>query len=371
MDRPANLATPKHDPQQLARGAQEVLGEAAQIVGGSAGGAITNNSLGYDGYQVGIGVLSSGVYQADVFLERDLSDNEFDVGKKLGRKLEQSGASSVLFFYDSLKRPAADGGPELNLATPILEGMEQSLSSWPSVAGAGLVADAAMLQPSYLLLDDQVIKQSAMALAFSGGVQMGTLILHGCKPASPYHTITRTEGNAVLEIDGEPALEMVDKMLGQANRMNWKDFPFFITLGLNRGDKFEAFDAKNYANRLCFSVDADKKALIMFEPDLQPGDEVQLMRRSIDLDYVGDQIKEFRKQLKSKEPFFARYIDCVGRASAYSGTEEEEASEVQRHIGDIPLLGFYSGVEVARCGSDIQALDWTGVLCIFSDPKSD
>ena len=28
----------------------------------------------------------------------------------------------------------------------------------------------------------------------------------------------------------------------------------------------------------------------------------------------------------------------------------------------------YPGVEIAKVGNDIQALDWTGVLCIFSTP---
>jgi hypothetical protein len=37
-------------------------------------------------------------------------------------------------------------------------------------------------------------------------------------------------------------------------------------------------------------------------------------------------------------------------------------------LGDkIPLLGIYSGVEIARVGGDLQPLDWTGVLCIFSE----
>lgn len=33
----------------------------------------------------------------------------------------------------------------------------------------------------------------------------------------------------------------------------------------------------------------------------------------------------------------------------------------------MPLLGLYSGVEIARVGGQMQALDWTGVLCVFSE----
>jgi small ligand-binding sensory domain FIST len=45
----------------------------------------------------------------------------------------------------------------------------------------------------------------------------------------------------------------------------------------------------------------------------------------------------------------------------------EDAAEVQREVGTIPLSGFYSGVEVARVGEKLQPLDWTGVLSILAE----
>ena len=66
------------------------------------------------------------------------------------------------------------------------------------------------------------------------------------------------------------------------------------------------------------------------------------------------------------------YIDCAGRASAYSHLDEEEAVYVQSALKDVcPLLGFYSGVEIARVAGAPQALDWTGVLCFFFEREVD
>ncbi len=70
------------------------------------------------------------------------------------------------------------------------------------------------------------------------------------------------------------------------------------------------------------------------------------------------------------EPWFALYIDCAGRTAAFSGSETEEASIVQEYLGDkVPLLGFYSGVEIAPLMGRSRGLDWTGVLLILSRRK--
>ena len=62
------------------------------------------------------------------------------------------------------------------------------------------------------------------------------------------------------------------------------------------------------------------------------------------------------------------YIDCAGRNARYSDTMEEEATEIAAAMNRerIPLLGFYSGVEVAPLPGRSRGLDWTGVLTVFA-----
>jgi hypothetical protein len=161
---------------------------------------------------------------------------------------------------------------------------------------------------------------------------------------------------------------MIEEMLGGL-KMSWEEYPLFVTLGVNKGAKYEDFKEENYANRLCMAVDKERKGLVMFEPDLQPGMDIQLMRRSIDLDYIEKRADALFARLGDRKPLLALYVDCAGRAAAYSGTDEEEATRVQSAVGSrAPLLGMYSGVEVAKVGQEIQALDWTGVLSVLSQP---
>ncbi|HEX8833907.1 MAG TPA: FIST N-terminal domain-containing protein [Abditibacteriaceae bacterium] len=360
------FSTSKHDPVALHQGLREVVGNTPRIIGGYGIGVLTNRELGYDGYQVGVAALASSA-QIDLFLEQGLPDNEFAVGQALGRQIatqDYNGDPNIILMYDSMNLTTAQ--PKMNMATPLIQGLKESFPVWPPCAGIGLTGDTPSV-PVVQWFDDEITGQCAQALVFSGGLRMDTVVMHGCKPAGSYHTITKSDGPVVLEIDNRPAVEVIAELLGPDSGYSWEDYRFFVTLGVNKGDKFGPFREEDYANRLCCGVDKERGGLVMFEPDLTPGTEVQLMRRSVDFGYIGQRTNDLLKQLGGRKPVFALYIDCAGRASAYCGSEGEEASEVQRAIGDIPLLGLYCGVEVARVGRDLQPLDWSGVLCVWSE----
>ena len=364
-------STSRHDPMQLRDGIRSIVGQTPRLIGGYAIGIITKDRLGYDGHQVGVAVMSSDTMQFHMFSEGGLANNEYNVGMALGRQIQgvtYRNTPNILLMYDGIRgRPYEGMAFNINLATPLLEGLGQVLRPWPPAVGVGMMGDFQGL-PTYQWFDDRIEQHTAMALVLSGGVQMDYIIIHGCKPFGGYHTITKAEGNLILEIDGKPALELVARFLGPDTYRSWEDFPFFVTLGVNRGEKFGEFKDENYANRLVMGIDKERGGLIMFEQDLKTGSEIQLMRRSIDFGYMRKFVQELLARVENRKPFFALYIDCAGRTSSYSGTEGEEAVEIQKEVGDkVPLLGMYSGTEIAKVGSVMQPLDWTGVLSIFSE----
>jgi len=363
------FSTGKHGPRQLRDGVRSVIGPGARLIGGYSAGAITRDKLGYEGFQVVVGVMSSDSIQVDMFIEGGLSGNERVVGRALGRQIRSrtySGEPNILLMYDSVRESAIEGA-NLNLASPLLAGMTESLGTWPRAAGVGMMGDMHW-NPTYQWFDDRIEQHSAMALVLSGGVRLDTIIMHGCKPGSAYHTITRADGAAVLEIDGRPALEVIAELIGPDSDRSWEEYPIFVTLGLNKGDKFGPYREEDYANRIGMAVDKERGAIIMFEDDLKTGDEVQLMRRSIDFEYIGARTRDLLARVGDRRPLFAFYIDCTGRAATYCGTEREEAEEVQKVIGPrMPLLGVYSGKEIAKVGASMQALNLTGVLCLLSE----
>lgn len=361
------FSTERHDPVALHAAVRSVVGPGPRLVGGYSMGIVTNDRLGYDGFQVGVAALSCPGMDVDLFIEEGLPDHERDVGLRLGRAIRGKayrGEESLLLFYDAVKRSAAEG-LAMNLGTPLLEGLSAGLRGWPPrAAGMGLFGSM-QFNPTSQWLDDRVTQQSAIAAVLSGDVRMDVAVMHGCRPSGAYHRITKVDRNVVLEIDERPARLVIGQLLGDLP--GWEDLPLFVTLGVNRGEKFGPYREEDYATRLVMAVDRERDGLVMFEPALRPGMELQLMRRSVDFAYVAERAQALMRGLDGRTPFFALYIDCGARAGAYCGSDGEDAAEVQRVIGrSVPLLGIYSGVEIARVGGEMQALNFTGVLCVLS-----
>jgi hypothetical protein len=360
------FATSRHDQARVLAAVRGVVGPAARILGGGTAGIITNRELGYDGTQLGVAVLASDSLRVATFSAAGLNESEERTGRALGldiRKQLGASAAPVVLMYESVREATAQG-PILNMGTPLLHGLKSGLEVWPPLVGLALHGSPAW-RPGRQYFDDRLDDQTAMAFTLQGDVRMDTVTITNLKPMSSYRTVTRTDGAALLEIDGQPALDVIAGLVGTG--LPVEHYPLSVTLGVNKGDKFGEFSEEHYAIHLCVAVDTARRALIV-DSFLEPGVDIQLMRRHIDFAEIRRHAVRLVARVKDRKPFFALYIDCAGRASAYAGTDREEATEVQGVIGEeLPLFGVYSGGEISRMGGEVQRLTNAGVLSIFSE----
>ncbi len=362
------FSTARHAPDVLREAVTSVLGSGVPVAGGGAVGAIANDRFGYAGDQMILAAFWTETTRCDILFEEGLREGEEAVGFRLGRRLAAHGAkpaSPTLLFYDAIDR--TNDGMRLLMATPLLAGIEKGLGYFPDLVGAGLQGDYTCT-PTLQWTGSGTAQHAALALLFSEELRIDSDIMHGCRPATGYYTVTKTDRQTVLEINGEPALPFIERVLG--GTIPAESFPFFLILGVNRGDKWAAFDEQSYANRLCLDIDKARGGIVMFEPDMVAGTEFQIMYRSLEHDYMEPKIENLFARLNGRRPVFALYIDCAGRAAGYGGIDMEDAVTVQRTVaGRVPLLGIYTGVEIAAVEGRPRGLDWTGVFSLFSVPS--
>lgn len=359
------FCTARHDVQALRDAVISEVGCNVPLYGGGAAGVITNDRFGYAGDQVGVACIWLDGATVSALCEPGLDQGERAVGARLGAQLQERGISpddSVLLFYDAIDD--SDPQTKLFMATWLLEGMKEQLGFLPNLVGAGMQGDH-VCSPVVQFVGNELARCHALALSFSSDIRIDTAVMHGCRPASGCYTVTKADGPTILEIDGVHALDFMDGLLGPD--LTPDQYPFFLLLGVNHGKSWIDYGEEDYASRMCFGVDYERRGIVMFEPDMVEGTTFQIMYRSLDFEYMEPKIEALFDSAGDREPVFALYIDCAGRCAGYGGVDREDALVVQRAVADrVPLLGLYAGVEVASLGGEPRGLDWTGVFCLFS-----
>lgn len=362
------------DAEGFFEGLRSTVGPEVPIIGGSAIGIITNDELSYEGFPAGAAVLQMDGVSRRFACAHELDQDEYSAGRSLGEQLSNGAEGRLLLiFYDSVKTPATNVSPPvLNASPPLIRGMEEAFGTSLPIVGGGVLGDLEFSPPRQFC-GSFVDRQCVAGALFGGNLEPYVRIMHGCTPKDGiYHTITRIEGPILYELDGKPIVEMIDGFYG--GRSWRRQHPVKrLAIGVNHGDKHGDLGEDSIVTRLFTGILPGGEGVVLFEPDLEEGMEILFMLRdgrtmveSARRNSVG--LMQSIRQA-GKTPRVALYIDCAGRAAAHSETLTEEACEVQAVLSEhsVPLLGFYSGVEVAPLLGRSRGLDWTGVLLVLTE----
>ena len=360
----------RQDPEEVLKGIRAELGNV-KIYGGSACGVITNDLLGYTGYECGLAVFTTPVPEPHAILI-NMDSGEFNAGKELALELNNHAdeGNTVLILFDQLKSMPP---LELYAGSSLLDGLYTVLDKKSlNIVGAGLVGDFNFF-PCFLFSGSEVVEHSAIALIIPGILSPFTTIMHGCTPVSSFMEITRIEGPVVYELNGRRATDVFYEMLGVDSEFGEESIiPYTITLGKKHGNQYAPYSEQVYVNSLIIDSNTEDGSITLFETDFQQGTVIQIMTRNnnVMLESTKKGPEELLGRIKKGQPELIFYIDCAGRTRDFSSSKIEEADIVRKTIGkEIPLLGFYSGMEIAPFLGRSRPLNWTGILTVFNTER--
>ncbi len=234
-------------------------------------------------------------------------------------------------------------------------------------------------------------------VAFGPGLGLVSRVTQGCMPVSKVRVVTEADHNVVVALDGEPALDVMlrdlnitldepqhalevvrSTLVGLVHTSDAADQPKTLQKTGNFGDAVTV--------RHIIGLDPSRRGVVVASP-ITTGTELTFCQRNMqaaraDLMRV---CAEIREELEPQElsletahallaseleaaPHPARriagavYVSCTGRGGAHFGGPSAEMQVVRRALGDVPLVGFFAGGEIAHH----QLYGYTGVLTIFT-----
>jgi hypothetical protein len=184
--------------------------------------------------------------------------------------------------------------------------------------------------------------------------------LGGWDPFGPERLVTRSRGAVLYELDGQPALELYKRYLGDEYAAQLPSSGLLFPLTIRRGEELGVV-------RTILAVDERAQSLT-FAGAVPEGAYARLMRANFDrlVDGAQGAARTCATALAGKPADVAFLISCVGRKLVLQQRIEEEVEAVQQVLGATPVLtGFYSYGEIspftpsARCELHNQTMTIT------------
>lgn len=234
-------------------------------------------------------------------------------------------------------------------------------------------------------------------VAFGADVRLVSRVTQGCRPVSAVRQITAADKNLVTSLDGQPALDVLldDLKVSLENPQEALQAIRATLVGLVQAGDADRGNAVGRGGN--FGSDVLVRHIIGLDParrgvavsDMVQADmQVAFCQRNVQAARA-DLVRictEIREELEPAElshsvaaalvaseaesaPHPARriagavYVSCSGRGGPHFGGPSAELQIVRRALGDVPLVGFFAGGEIARH----HVYGYTGVLTVFAD----
>jgi len=303
------------------------------IAGCSTSGEIFGTEISDDSLAVAVvSFHSSRIKLASAVVNK--SADSHAAGQQLSNQLMADDLRGVLVLSDGLTVNGSN----------LVKGINSILPGNIVVTG-GLAGDGDRFERTWVIKDGRPAEGIISAVGVYGdAVRIGHGSMGGWDIFGPERRVTHSEGNVLYELDGQPALELYKRYLGElADGLPATALRF--PLALRDGD-----DKEKSVVRTVLAINEEKQSMT-FAGDVPKGARAQLMRANFDrlIDGAAGAAMLTRESCPNQiGPVLAIAISCVGRRLVLGeATEEEVESTIDVLPEGTQQIGFYSYGEIS------------------------
>ena len=228
-------------------------------------------------------------------------------------------------------------------------------------------------------------------VAFDSGVQIISRVTQGCMPVGAQHHVTAADGNVILELDHQPALQVLLDDLGITLDQPRQAMDVLRSTLIGMADDGGTLVhqtgtvGSQVAVRHIIGLDP-ARAGVAVACAVETGLQIAFCQRNpqaarADLVRICAEIRDeletgetsvlaalapagdAGEALPARRIVGAIYVSCTGRGGPHFGAPHAELQLVRRALGEVPLVGFFAAGEI---GYD-RVYSYTGVLTVFVD----
>jgi small ligand-binding sensory domain FIST len=200
-------------------------------------------------------------------------------------------------------------------------------------------------------IDGKVLPQgSIVGVCFRSGIGLQAIVAQGCTTVGPSYTVTACESHCILELDGKPALAVLEEMANSASEEEQKKISSSLVCGIASPDQ------EDYLVRQIIGFVPNKNGIAIGD-SVKVGDKFQFHVR--DRTAAQSDLRLMMKRAKTErlfdenigKPVAALQISCVARGRGLFGTSNVDLESIQGLLdGRGPVGGCFANGEIGPVG---------------------
>jgi len=337
-------------------------GKQSTLIGCSTEGVISIDVAEENNFTAGAIAFKSDEFTLSAGLAEGFDTDSFAVGKTVGETIQSirnETTAGLLTFTDGLK---------INF-DQFNAGLKSEISAEPFLPMlGGLAGENWQMTTTYQYFYVSVVKHGAVWGLLSGDLELVWAVDHGCYAIGNERKVTRCERNIIYEIDGKPALDVMEEYLSPEEVKEWQIAMMNLCIGFKTYESMRK-DYDEFIIRHIASKDDDEKSLFI-ATEFEEGDSIWMTRRDPEkmtkgVENIANKIHAAIKE-KGRQPKCILHFDCAGRGrSLFSEKEKMEILKLlQDKTGrDFPWMGCYTYGELAPVNSENCFHNFSAVVC--------
>jgi small ligand-binding sensory domain FIST len=214
-----------------------------------------------------------------------------------------------------------------------------------------------------LLVDGVIHDRGAVGLVLSGDLAHRTVVSQGCRPVGPTMTVTAAEGNVVLGLAGQPAVEKLEQVLAALPPEEQAMVSSGLQLGVAMDEYADEHGLGDFLVRGVVGADAERGGLVVGDT-VGVGQTVQLQVR--DAESADSDLQAMLRDVPAGVAG-ALLFSCTGRGAALFGSADHDVLAVRDGLSAGGVAGFFAAGEIGPVAGRSHLHGFTASVLAFLD----
>ncbi|HZR85115.1 MAG TPA: FIST N-terminal domain-containing protein [Candidatus Binatia bacterium] len=219
-----------------------------------------------------------------------------------------------------------------------------------------------------LYLGDRVYRAGLVGVALAGEIAVDTVVAQGCRPIAQPMFVTRCRENWLLQLDGRPALEVLQEIYQRLSPEDQELCRGSLFLGIEMRVSQAEYRQGDFLIRNLLGSDPATGAIavgaLLHETQVVQFHLRDARTSAEDLD---QRLERYRSEIEPASARGALLFSCLGRGEHLYGHSGHDSEALRRALGDVAVGGFFCNGEIGPVEGRTFLHGYTSAFAIFRE----